>query len=115
EIDRAQDRNDSRRSRIKPSPGAPMDRPARRAAALPRQPRSSFGGILGRTVAAAAAIALSTTAAFAADKAADAPSEAIFLAQLILLIAIGRLLGEAMTRFGQPSVMGMLLAGIVLG
>ena len=27
----------------------------------------------------------------------------------------GRLLGEAMTRIGQPSVMGMLLGGILLG
>ncbi len=28
---------------------------------------------------------------------------------------VGRLLGEAMQRIGQPSVMGMLLAGILLG
>jgi Kef-type K+ transport system membrane component KefB/nucleotide-binding universal stress UspA family protein len=44
-----------------------------------------------------------------------APSEAIFLAQLVVLMAAGRLLGEAMLRIGQPSVMGQLLAGILLG
>jgi Kef-type K+ transport system membrane component KefB/nucleotide-binding universal stress UspA family protein len=43
------------------------------------------------------------------------PSEVIFLAQLIILMLAGRLLGEAMTRIGQPSVMGMLLAGLLLG
>src|SRR6516162_5233489 len=92
-----------------------MDRPARRVAALPRQLRPSSAGIIGKAAAPAVAIALSTTAAFAADKAADVPSEAVLLAQLILLIAVGRLLGEIMTRLGQPSVMGMLLAGILLG
>ena len=43
------------------------------------------------------------------------PSEVIFLAQLLILILVGRLLGEAMSRIGQPSVMGQLLAGILLG
>jgi len=44
-----------------------------------------------------------------------APSEAIFLADLVVLMAAGRLLGEAMLRIGQPSIMGQLLAGILLG
>ena len=39
----------------------------------------------------------------------------IFFAQVLLLIAIGRLLGEWMQRIGQPAVMGQLLAGIILG
>jgi Kef-type K+ transport system membrane component KefB/nucleotide-binding universal stress UspA family protein len=43
------------------------------------------------------------------------PSEVVFLAQLLVLMAVGRLLGEAMQRIGQPSVMGQLLAGIMLG
>ncbi|HEY6257532.1 MAG TPA: cation:proton antiporter [Xanthobacteraceae bacterium] len=42
-------------------------------------------------------------------------SEVIFLAELIVLMLAGRLLGEAMLRIGQPSVMGQLLAGILLG
>jgi Sodium/hydrogen exchanger family len=39
----------------------------------------------------------------------------IFFAQVLLLIAIGRLLGEWMQRIGQPAVIGQLLAGIILG
>ncbi len=40
---------------------------------------------------------------------------ATFLAQLIILMGVGRLLGEAMTRIGQPAIFGQLLAGVVLG
>ncbi len=73
-----------------------------------------------RVAACAAVLMLSATAAFAADNAPggppqSGPSEAIFLAELVLLILVGRLLGEAMQRIGQPSVMGQLLAGILLG
>jgi len=53
--------------------------------------------------------------AFAVDGAARGPSEVVFLGELLILMAAGRLLGEAMTRIGQPSVMGQLLAGILLG
>jgi K+:H+ antiporter len=45
----------------------------------------------------------------------QAPSEAIFLAQIVLLLLVGRLMGEAMQRIGQPAVMGQLIAGILLG
>jgi len=40
---------------------------------------------------------------------------AIFAAELILLLFFGRLLGEAMTRIGQPAIFGQLLAGVLLG
>jgi Kef-type K+ transport system membrane component KefB/nucleotide-binding universal stress UspA family protein len=40
---------------------------------------------------------------------------ALFAAELILLLLTGRLLGEAMNRFGQPALFGQLIAGIVLG
>jgi Kef-type K+ transport system membrane component KefB/nucleotide-binding universal stress UspA family protein len=43
------------------------------------------------------------------------PSLAIFVAQLLVLMLVGRLLGEAMLRIGQPAVMGQLIAGLVLG
>jgi len=39
----------------------------------------------------------------------------IFFAQVMLLIVVGRLLGEWMQRVGQPAVVGQLLAGIILG
>jgi Kef-type K+ transport system membrane component KefB/nucleotide-binding universal stress UspA family protein len=42
-------------------------------------------------------------------------SEVVLLAELVALILLGRLLGEAMQRIGQPAVMGQLLAGILLG
>src|SRR6266849_7691556 len=62
-----------------------------------------------------AALVLSASASFAAEGARTGASDVIFLAQLITLMLIGRLLGEAMNRIGQPSVMGMLLGGILLG
>src|SRR5262249_40868000 len=43
------------------------------------------------------------------------PSEAVFVAEIILLLLCGRLLGEAMQRIGQPAIMGQLLAGVILG
>jgi Kef-type K+ transport system membrane component KefB/nucleotide-binding universal stress UspA family protein len=55
-----------------------------------------------------------TGVAWAADK-ADKPSEAILLVDVLILVICGRLLGELMQRIGQPSVMGQLLAGVMLG
>ena len=40
---------------------------------------------------------------------------AIFAAQLILLLFFGRMLGEIMSRAGQPAIFGQLLAGVMLG
>jgi Kef-type K+ transport system membrane component KefB len=34
------------------------------------------------------------------------PSEALFIAQVVVLLLVGRLRGEAMQRIGQPAVMG---------
>ena len=41
--------------------------------------------------------------------------EALFVLQIVLLMLVGRGLGELMERIGQPAVLGLLLAGIVLG
>jgi Kef-type K+ transport system membrane component KefB/nucleotide-binding universal stress UspA family protein len=54
------------------------------------------------------------TAAFAAEGGGK-PSEGAFLIEILVLVVAGRLLGEAMQRIGQPSVMGQLIAGILLG
>ncbi|MBX4966738.1 universal stress protein [Rhizobium binae] len=43
------------------------------------------------------------------------PSESLFLVQVIVLVVIGRLLGEFMVRIGQPSIMGQIIGGILLG
>lgn len=40
---------------------------------------------------------------------------ATFLAQMIVLMGVGRLLGEAMSRINQPAIFGQLLAGVILG
>src|SRR5215469_980474 len=56
--------------------------------------------------------------AFAAQGGGTAPAgsaEVVFLCEITLLLAFGRLLGEAMLRIGQPAVMGQLIAGILLG
>ena len=42
-------------------------------------------------------------------------SEAVLVAEVLLLLVVGRLLGEGMQRIGQPALMGTLLAGIILG
>ena len=81
----------------------------------PHLPLRHASGVLLGGMAVAACLALSSLAAFAAEGGTGGPSEVVFLAQLILLMLIGRLLGEAMNRIGQPSVMGMLLGGIVIG
>jgi len=64
---------------------------------------------------AVATLVLSAGAAAAAEGSRAGASDVIFLVQLIALMVVGRLLGEAINRIGQPSVMGMLLGGIVLG
>lgn len=51
----------------------------------------------------------------AAEGNPHASTEVVFLAEIIVLLVCGRLLGEAMQRIGQPAVMGQLLAGILLG
>jgi Kef-type K+ transport system membrane component KefB/nucleotide-binding universal stress UspA family protein len=75
-----------------------------------------------RLVAGAAiAVALTAGAATAANAPAAAggasagASEALFVAELGLLLLVGRLMGEAARRIGQPPVMGQLIAGVVLG
>jgi Kef-type K+ transport system membrane component KefB/nucleotide-binding universal stress UspA family protein len=61
------------------------------------------------------ALGVSTACSWGAAAATSGPSPVTFLGQLILLMLVGRLLGELMIRIGQPSVMGMLLGGILLG
>ena len=43
------------------------------------------------------------------------PSEVVFIAEVLALMIVGRLLGELMLRWGQPAVMGQLVAGLLLG
>jgi Kef-type K+ transport system membrane component KefB/nucleotide-binding universal stress UspA family protein len=65
-------------------------------------------------LSALAILALLSAPALAAEG-EKAPSEAILVAELVVLMVAGRLIGEAMQRIGQPAVMGQLLAGLILG
>ena len=42
-------------------------------------------------------------------------AEALLIAQIALLIGVGRLAGELMQRIDQPAVMGQLIAGMIPG
>ncbi|HEX3810086.1 MAG TPA: cation:proton antiporter [Rhizomicrobium sp.] len=46
---------------------------------------------------------------------AGGKKELIFVAELVLLMVVGRLMGELMQRIKQPPLMGNLLAGLLLG
>ena len=72
---------------------------------------------LFRRVLPAALVALAglTSVAYAVEPNASGRSEALFFAQLGLLLLIGRGLGEIMQKLGQPAVMGQLLGGVLLG
>jgi Kef-type K+ transport system membrane component KefB/nucleotide-binding universal stress UspA family protein len=60
--------------------------------------------------------ASSTSAKSGASSAPINPKkEPLFIVEILVLLIVGRSLGELMTRFGQPPVMGQLLAGIILG
>jgi Kef-type K+ transport system membrane component KefB/nucleotide-binding universal stress UspA family protein len=66
-------------------------------------------------IAVVAFLTVAATPAWAADGVTSVNSEAIFIAELGLLLLVGRLLGEAAQRFGQPAVMGQLIGGLLLG
>jgi len=68
---------------------------------------------------AAGVLIVLTASAFGADgqpaRAGTGTTEALFIVQIVLLLIVGRLLGEGMQRIGQPAVIGQLIAGILLG
>jgi Kef-type K+ transport system membrane component KefB/nucleotide-binding universal stress UspA family protein len=62
-----------------------------------------------------AAPALHSHAAAGNGSSGTGKAEGILVAEILLLLVVGRVLGEGMQRIGQPSLMGALLAGILLG
>ena len=72
----------------------------------------AFGA--GAFLLATAAIAAGSTSAEGGGIASGS-KEAILVAQVALLMLVGRGLGEIMQRYGQPAVIGQLLAGLILG
>jgi len=71
--------------------------------------------IVSRGVMAAVFLLGAVSIAFAAEGKIPGRSEAIFFADLGVLLLVGRGLGELMQRIGQPAVMGQLLGGLLLG
>ncbi|MGE0061910.1 MAG: cation:proton antiporter [Xanthobacteraceae bacterium] len=73
----------------------------------------------GRRAVLLALLALSVlmwpASAGAAGSGGSGPSEVVFIVQIVVLMIVGRLLGEFMLRLGQPAVMGQLIAGLILG
>jgi K+:H+ antiporter len=70
--------------------------------------------VLTATAATAAATAAAAPAA-TANGAAAGPSEELFIAEVGVLLLVGRLMGEVALRIGQPPVMGQLIGGLLLG
>ncbi len=71
--------------------------------------------IARRGLLALAVLIGAVSLALAAEGSPSGKSEAIFFAELGLLLLVGRALGELMQRLGQPAVMGQLLGGLLLG
>ncbi|MFI4994421.1 MAG: cation:proton antiporter [Hyphomicrobiales bacterium] len=69
--------------------------------------------LAGGGIVLAAASGLASFAATAEQS--TSPSDAIFVAQIVVLLIVGRALGELMQRVGQPAIVGQLLAGILVG
>ena len=85
--------------------------PARRLAAWP----GLAPALLVSVLLASALLCGTASNALAAEGQASGVSVAIFLAEVGILLLVGRALGELMQRFGQPEVMGQLIGGLLLG
>ena len=55
------------------------------------------------------------TAALAAQESPPESAIASFIAELGILLLVGRIMGELAQRIGQPAVMGQLIGGVLLG
>ena len=82
--------------------------------------RSTFAVVLGTGFCLLASAALAAAQKHAgsgsdAGNGLGGTDEVILAAQVVLLLFVGRGLGEIMQRFGQPAVIGNLLAGLILG
>jgi Kef-type K+ transport system membrane component KefB/nucleotide-binding universal stress UspA family protein len=79
------------------------------AAATATRPRR------GAMLLATLLVVVPTAAAAAAPSAPSEDTTALFVAELGMLLLVGRLMGEAAQRIGQPPVMGQIIGGVLLG
>jgi Kef-type K+ transport system membrane component KefB/nucleotide-binding universal stress UspA family protein len=81
--------------------------------------RSTLAVVLGTGFCLLASVALAAVQKKAgggdAGNGLGGTDEVILAAQVVLLLLVGRGIGEVMQRFGQPAVIGNLLAGLILG
>jgi len=71
--------------------------------------------LIGVVALLGTAAALEPIPALAAEGVSRGGSQVLFIAQIALLLLVGRLMGEVAQGIGQPSVMGQLIAGLLLG
>ncbi len=71
-------------------------------------------GVLTAVIALLAATG-SASAAVAGGVVSTGSSETLFVVEIGVLLLVGRLMGEAAHRIGQPPVMGQLIGGLLLG
>jgi len=99
-----------------PRPGGPViDQRGSEGLHPPHNRKPARWALARRGVVASVFLLGAVAAAFAAEQHVPGGSEAIFFAELGILLLAGRGLGELMQKFGQPAVMGQLLAGLLLG
>src|SRR5215469_16190239 len=80
--------------------------------------RSTLAVVLGTGLCVLASAALAAAQKKAGGDAGNGlggTDEVILAAQVVLLLFVGRGIGEIMQRFGQPAVIGNLVAGLILG
>ena len=77
--------------------------------------RQRFGLLLAFCLMLVAASAPALAAAAGGTSGMGGSGEGIFVAEIVLLLIVGRGLGELLERVGQPAVMGQLIGGILLG
>src|SRR5262249_38105870 len=79
-----------------------------------RRPLRRFAERLPALLTGTVLLSIPSSPALAAEG-GTGPSAAVFVVQLMVLLLVGRLLGEALLRMGQPAIMGQLMAGLLLG
>ncbi|MER8504428.1 cation:proton antiporter [Mesorhizobium sp. M0204] len=77
--------------------------------------RSSLALLVCAFVPAGAAGAAQTLVAGTKASGMGGSGEGAFVAEIVLLLLVGRGLGEVLQRYGQPAIMGQLIGGILLG
>ncbi len=68
-----------------------------------------------KSIAASVILILISTAALAAQESPAESAIASFIAELGILLLVGRIMGELAQRIDQPAVMGQLIGGVLLG